>query len=778
MNTQPTSTTCKTGGSYCEFGAETLQRLLEGIDSLIDGVISSTDIEYVHKTRVASRRLRAALPLFRCCYPKKTYKAWTEEIKKVTRLLAAARDLDVQITFLEQYAKKLGSAQEKTAIDAILASHRVSRRRAQKAVVAGLEELKATGTLNWIRSFCVQTVTDQTRQPVKQGEVLEQAHWHISFRLDDFLSMEKYVPQERKHLQHHQMRIYAKKLRYTMECFAPLYQDKLVEEISTMKEFQDVLGEMHDCDIWLEVIAQFRKRRRTNQTRTAKTEFNKALKNFSAYVSERKKRFYSQFTELWKEKKQNGFFVEMTKKTGAEFITKTYNSTVEALKNPNVKIAVISDVHANLQALQAVVEDAQRHGAEVFLNAGDSIGFGANPNEVVELLCEKNVLSVIGNFDLEVLEGDGDAKGEKKLVYSFARNKLVKAAECYLSGLPRELRFEVGGRNLLVTHGAPGDIDEHIRLDASEEQFKGWAEKADADLVVVGHSHEQFQRQVVGVDFVNPGSVGRPGDGNPKAAYALISFNPFKLELMRIDYDVENAAGALRRAGLPESFAQMLLSGVSLDFILQEDHAKWAVALKNQEKTVEACEDFAVGCWPDAEHFKQVTGLSLALFDALSEVHKLGARERCWLRCAAILHDVGLSKTGDGKHHKKSAQIILNTPKLPFSSKERRIIACIARYHRRALPKPRHTNLSALDRKTFDKICVLAGVLRVADSLDYAQQSNVKVLGVNVGTKKLSVECISKSELTSEEEAFNKKKDLLEKVLNRRMVLIWNRQDA
>jgi exopolyphosphatase/guanosine-5'-triphosphate,3'-diphosphate pyrophosphatase len=147
-------------------------------------------------------------------------------------------------------------------------------------------------------------------------------------------------------------------------------------------------------------------------------------------------------------------------------------------------------------------------------------------------------------------------------------------------------------------------------------------------------------------------------------------------------------------------------------------------------------------------------------------------RERCWLECAAILHDVGLSKSRGG-HHKKSAKLILNDTLLPFTSQERRIIASIARYHRNGLPKQTHYNLLSFDRATIHKVKVLASFLRMADGLDYSHQSIVEALIVKRGTKRLTVECMFKTKSTLEEQAFNKKKDLFEKVFAKEMVLVW-----
>ena len=108
-----------------------------------------------------------------------------------------------------------------------------------------------------IDKFCEQTIAEQSNETFDPKQVLEKACWHISFRLDDFLAMEKYVYLENENLKHHEMRICAKKLRYTMEFFAPLYKNKLAQEIETIKAFQDMLGEMHDCDVWIEYIPKF-----------------------------------------------------------------------------------------------------------------------------------------------------------------------------------------------------------------------------------------------------------------------------------------------------------------------------------------------------------------------------------------------------------------------------------------------------------------------------------------------------------------------------------------
>jgi putative phosphoesterase len=710
------------------------------------------------------------MPIFEGCFPKQKFKSWAKEIKKITRLLSEARDLDVQIAFIEQYLKKLDSASEKAALRVLLREHKNSRKKIQASVISGIEELNASNTISEIRQHCRRIEEKSEGGFDHSGILLQRAHWHISFRLDDFLSMEKYVKLEKEKLRHHEMRIYAKKLRYTMEIFSPLYAEKLDEEIATMKAFQDVLGEIHDHDVWLEYIPIFKNKIRKTKNRNH-PGIDQALKNFSNYVKVERRKFYRQFVSLWDSKNKEEFFAQLRKNTNAEFTNGTQISIQQTLANRDVKIAVLSDVHANLHALEKVFADAEKRGADVFVNAGDSIGFGACPNEVIELLCTKNALSILGNYDLEVLEGKSDARGEKKLAFKFAKKELSKSCEFYLSSLPRELRLDVAGKKILVTHGSPESIEEHICGDTPIQRLNALADKAEADIIIVGHSHEQFQKKTNSVCFINPGSVGRPNDGKPQTGYALVSFAPLKVEFIRVDYDVKTAANALRKKGLHESFAQMLLRGVSLDTIIKEDTIKEKAMTENCGETVQASEEVSQKYWPDVDHYRQVANMALGLFDGLASMHKLGKRERCWLEHAAILHDIGLSK--GAKHHKKSAQLILNDTQLPFPSQDRRIIASIARYHRKALPKPKHYNLASLDRPTVQKICVLSSLLRVADSLDYTHQSIVKALGIKVGTKKVTVEYVSSTQLTLEEQAFNKKKDLFEKVFNRKLVLLW-----
>jgi putative phosphoesterase len=764
--------------SYCRFGAEALSKLLSTIETQTEGVEKNEDIEYVHKMRVSSRRIRAAMPLFKECFPKKGYKKWITEIKKVTQFLGAARDLDVQILFIKNYVEQLHPTEPKKGVEALLKRHTDQRTGLQSGIINGLQELEESKVIQQTAGHCQQIIREATSTPFNLFAVREKAFWQISSKLDDFLAMEDCVHKENETLEHHQMRIRAKWLRYTLEVFAPLYQGEFSEEIKMMKNFQDTLGEMHDCDVWIDSIPKFIDEIKGEMpvvpgNEQAAGESDQSLLKFLDFIKEKRRSFYREFVIFWDENKRKNRFEELRKNASAGFTAAASTSKAE-LTNPYVKIGVISDVHANLHALEAVFEDAKTRGITVFLNAGDIMGFGAFPNEVIEALYSKNALSVIGNLDLEILDKNKKVKGAKKFSVQYARKVLEKSHETYLRTLPIKVELEVGQKKLLMIHGSPVSIEEHLRRDTPDERFQELAKTAGADLIVVGHSHEQFTKKADGALFINPGSVGRPGDGNPQAAYAAISVSPFSVELIRVNYDVEATADAMRMRGAPESYAQMLLRGLSLDDIIADDEAK---ENDMEEKCVQIAEKSLIisqAYWPDSKHAEQVRKLSLELFDSLQDLHKLGRRERCWLDCAAILHDIGLA-TGSKGHHKNTLKLVLNETKLPFTSIERQAIGNIARYHRKGCPKSKDYSFTSLNTELQRKVKTLAGILRLADALDFSHQSIVQRVEAHVAFEYVTVESFARISPILEESAIGKKKDMFEQAFKKKVVVAWKR---
>jgi putative phosphoesterase len=239
-----------------------------------------------------------------------------------------------------------------------------------------------------------------------------------------------------------------------------------------------------------------------------------------------------------------------------------------------VKAALLGDVHANLPALEAVLAHARERGVQAIWNVGDFVGYGAFPDEVVRRLRADAALNIIGNYDLKALKFKKKAekwrrtkRPEKWLAFKWAYENLSKKSRKYLRSLPQEIRLELAGKRILLTHGSPASNGEPLTPFTPIERLAELAHIAQAEVIICGHSHYPFVRQVHGVYFINTGSVGRPDDGDSRAAYAILHIEPERLQVFhyRVEYDVARAVAALREHNLPEAFAQMMLQGRSLE---------------------------------------------------------------------------------------------------------------------------------------------------------------------------------------------------------------------
>lgn len=223
-------------------------------------------------------------------------------------------------------------------------------------------------------------------------------------------------------------------------------------------------------------------------------------------------------------------------------------------------IACISDIHANLPALEAVLADAESRGVEVFFSAGDLIGYGGFPNEAIELIRSKKIPSVIGNYDLSIIDRVWKTKKikskEKRITMRWTFHTLTKENRVYLSSLPKDLRLRIQGKTFLITHGSPDSITEYLTTHTPACRFSELADIVHADVVITGHSHLSSVYEHNGTLFVNCGSVGRPEDGDPRACYALITFSPLSVSHIRVPYDVKQAITRITESQIPITLEQ------------------------------------------------------------------------------------------------------------------------------------------------------------------------------------------------------------------------------
>ncbi len=232
-----------------------------------------------------------------------------------------------------------------------------------------------------------------------------------------------------------------------------------------------------------------------------------------------------------------------------------------------MRVAFLSDIHANLAALEAVLADIAGAGVDARYVLGDLVGYAPWPNEVLERLQAEAIPTLMGNYD----EGTGFDMPECGCAYtdpvetrlgdeSFGWTKAhtSEANKAWLRSLPREIRFDADGRRYLLVHGSPRRINEYMYPDKPDETFDRIARSANADVIVCGHTHRAYDRTIAGVRWINDGSAGKPKDGDPRACWALLDTASGELELRRVEYDVERAARAILASSLPHEFANQL----------------------------------------------------------------------------------------------------------------------------------------------------------------------------------------------------------------------------
>ncbi len=292
--------------SYCLFGAEALRQRLPALNAQLAGVRSAADIEAVHQMRVATRRLRAAFTLFAECLPNKRGEDWQREIKRITQALGAARDTDVQFEWLRKFLAKSTEPTWRPGLNRLLLRLYQQRQRLQIKVVDALDRLEASHTLDDLGTLLREQVVQARLNNVDPHatEVYLRAAEAIRLQLEHFLAYDVYVYQPEHSTELHAMRIAAKHLRYTLEIFAELYNDTLKQPLKVVKEMQELLGDLHDSDVWIDFAPQFmlEERARTTDYFGVDTYADRFVPGLTALQADRQRyrqKCYEDFVKAW-----------------------------------------------------------------------------------------------------------------------------------------------------------------------------------------------------------------------------------------------------------------------------------------------------------------------------------------------------------------------------------------------------------------------------------------------------------------------------------------------
>jgi predicted phosphodiesterase len=257
-----------------------------------------------------------------------------------------------------------------------------------------------------------------------------------------------------------------------------------------------------------------------------------------------------------------------------------------------MKIALFSDIHANLPALEAFFKDVDSRQPDAIYCLGDLVGYNIWPNEVIREIRKRRIPTIAGNYDFGIGRDIDDcgcayktdtekANGAVSISYT---NQIVQDEERkYLRTLPAHIKVEFqlnnDKLNLLLVHGSPRKINEYLFEDREEKSLLRIMEDADANIMCFGHTHKPYHRILPGQPEDNPhyrhainiGSVGKPKDGDSRGGYVMLHINEnsriqdresIQVEFIRFTYDVEKAAKAVEDSPLPDAYAESLRKGI------------------------------------------------------------------------------------------------------------------------------------------------------------------------------------------------------------------------
>lgn len=238
-----------------------------------------------------------------------------------------------------------------------------------------------------------------------------------------------------------------------------------------------------------------------------------------------------------------------------------------------MKIAFISDIHANIFALKKVLEDIKKQNVDKIICLGDLVGYAPYPNEVIDLIKENNILTIQGNYDESTGEelmvcgcdygSQKETENANKSLF-WTQEEVNEENKKWLAELPKEKKMEIEGWNLYLVHGSPRKNNEYLYADS--EEVKEIADNFEFDILLSGHTHLPYFKVINGKYIVNAGSAGKPKHGNPRATYVILNIKKDSIDFTNreVKYNEEKIAKAVENNEiLPNDFAQLFRNGGS-----------------------------------------------------------------------------------------------------------------------------------------------------------------------------------------------------------------------
>ncbi len=235
-----------------------------------------------------------------------------------------------------------------------------------------------------------------------------------------------------------------------------------------------------------------------------------------------------------------------------------------------MRIAAIADIHSNIYALEVVMKDIESKNVDLIVCLGDLVGYSPFPNEVINLIRQRKIMAIMGNYDeavgQELMICGCDYPDPKdienaSISLNWTIDNTSEDNKAFLKELPRELKLTYEYKSIVFLHGSPRKLTEYLK-ENSKEAEEVMAE-FDGDILVCGHTHKPYQKMYGEKMLVNAGSVGKPKTGNPNANYIILDIKEeeTRLEIVEVAYDYEKVAAAIEAEGLPKEFAEIIRTG-------------------------------------------------------------------------------------------------------------------------------------------------------------------------------------------------------------------------
>ena len=231
-----------------------------------------------------------------------------------------------------------------------------------------------------------------------------------------------------------------------------------------------------------------------------------------------------------------------------------------------MKIAVISDIHANLYALINVLEDIDYEKVDTIICLGDLVGYGPHPNEVVAMIKRRNILCIKGNYDNSVSDNEFSYIREtdiNKFSLPWAVNELRAENLAYLKELPTSITLNAANKKILFVHGSPSSINEYLYAD--KDNTADALKSMEEDILVCAHTHIPATKQIDNKVYINVGSVGKPKIGRPNSTYCLMEITKetgLTVKFKEVSYEVKKIVKDMTMLNFPSPLIQSFKNGM------------------------------------------------------------------------------------------------------------------------------------------------------------------------------------------------------------------------